>query len=158
MTTSITTDSTTFSLVNSTATTVNFAGAATTLSIGSASGTTTVNNALTISGTTVLGPASLTSQSANYTLATADQGTVIEMTNSTDCTVTVPPNNTVPLPVGTQITVVRNGTGKVDFAAGAGVTILSDSSKLYLAVQYAAGTLIKRATNTWYLIGNLAAS
>jgi len=50
ITTSLTTPSTTFALVNTTATTVNFAGAATTLSIGAATGTTTVNNALTVAG------------------------------------------------------------------------------------------------------------
>ncbi|MEK7504133.1 MAG: hypothetical protein AAB550_01340, partial [Patescibacteria group bacterium] len=54
-TTSITTGSTTFALVNTTATTVNFAGAATTLSIGAATGTTTVNNGLTVSGAFTLG-------------------------------------------------------------------------------------------------------
>ena len=158
LTTSLTTGSTTFALVNTTATTINFAGAATALSIGASSGTTTINNGLTVSGTTVLGPASIVAQSSSYTLATSDAGKVVEMTNSTDAVLTVPPNNTVPIAIGTQITVVRNSTGKVQFAAGAGVTILSDSSKLFLAVQYAAGTLIKRDTNVWYLIGNLAAS
>jgi len=42
--------STTFSLINTTATTVNFAGAATSLSIGAATGTTTVNNNTVITG------------------------------------------------------------------------------------------------------------
>lgn len=46
----ITTTATTFNLINATATTVNLAGAATTLSIGAATGTTTVNNALTVTG------------------------------------------------------------------------------------------------------------
>jgi hypothetical protein len=50
ITTSLTTPSTSFDLINTTATTVNFAGAATTLSIGAATGTTTVNNALTVTG------------------------------------------------------------------------------------------------------------
>jgi hypothetical protein len=50
ITTSLTTGSTTFALVNTTATTVNFAGAATTLSIGASTGTTTVNNNLTVTG------------------------------------------------------------------------------------------------------------
>jgi hypothetical protein len=49
-TTSITTPSTTFALVNTTATTVNFAGAATTIAIGASTGTTTVNNNLTVTG------------------------------------------------------------------------------------------------------------
>ena len=54
----ITTSATTFNLVNSNATTVNFAGAATTINIGDASGTTTFNgNAIvqgnfTVNGTT----------------------------------------------------------------------------------------------------------
>jgi len=46
----ITTNQTTFPLVNTTATTVNFAGAATTLSIGAGSGTTTVNNSMVVTG------------------------------------------------------------------------------------------------------------
>ena len=50
ITTSLTTPSTSFDLINTTATTVNFAGAATTVSIGAATGTTTVNNALTVAG------------------------------------------------------------------------------------------------------------
>ena len=50
VTTSLTTTSTSFDLVNTTATTVNFAKAATTISIGAATGTTTVNNALSVTG------------------------------------------------------------------------------------------------------------
>jgi hypothetical protein len=47
----ITTTQTTFNLINTTATTVNFAGAATTLTMGSSgSGTTNVRNNLTVSG------------------------------------------------------------------------------------------------------------
>ena len=48
--TSLTTASTSFNLINANATTINFAGAATLLSIGSTSGTTTVNNSLVITG------------------------------------------------------------------------------------------------------------
>lgn len=50
ITTSLTTPSTSFELVNANATTVNFAGAATTLSIGGSSGNTTVNNNLVVTG------------------------------------------------------------------------------------------------------------
>ena len=49
-TTSITTGSTSFDLINTTATTVNFAKAATALSIGAITGTTTINNDVVISG------------------------------------------------------------------------------------------------------------
>lgn len=48
--TSLTTGSTSFDLVNTTATTVNFAGAGTTINIGAATGNTTVNNNLVVAG------------------------------------------------------------------------------------------------------------
>ena len=54
-TTSLLTTNATANLFNTTATTVNFAGAATTLEIGAATGTTSVNNNLTVDGTTTLG-------------------------------------------------------------------------------------------------------
>jgi len=65
--TAIDTASTSFNLLNANATTVNFAGAATTLSIGASTGTTTVNNDLNIAtgktykinGATVLSATSL---------------------------------------------------------------------------------------------------
>ena len=46
----VTTNQTTFNLINTTATTLNIGGAATTLSLGAVSGTTTVNNSLTVMG------------------------------------------------------------------------------------------------------------
>jgi hypothetical protein len=52
ITTSLTTPSTSFDLINTTATAVNFAGAATTLNIGNASGTVTIAGNLTVNGTT----------------------------------------------------------------------------------------------------------
>ena len=55
VTTSLITDSASFDLVNTTATTVNFAGAATTLSIGAASGTASINNVtLTLGNATAI--------------------------------------------------------------------------------------------------------
>jgi len=51
ITTSVTTPSATFDLVNTTATTVNAFGAATTLNLGAATGTTTVSNRLKLSRT-----------------------------------------------------------------------------------------------------------
>lgn len=48
--TSLTTGAGTFSLINTTAATVNFAGAATALSIGAGTGTTTINNNTVITG------------------------------------------------------------------------------------------------------------
>jgi len=52
ITTSLTTGSSSFDLLNTTATTINFGGAATTLNIGNASGTVTIAGNLTVEGTT----------------------------------------------------------------------------------------------------------
>ena len=52
ITTSLTTGSSSFDLINTTATTINFGGAATTLNIGNASGTVTIAGNLTVEGTT----------------------------------------------------------------------------------------------------------
>lgn len=85
ITTSLTTGSTSFDLINTTATTVNFAKAATTLSIGDTTGTTTVNNSLVVSGDlTVNG----TTTTINATTITVDDknielGSVATPTNTT---------------------------------------------------------------------------
>lgn len=53
----LTTNQTTFNLVNTTATTVNIGGAATTVEVGSTTGTTSINHDLSVDGNTTLGNA-----------------------------------------------------------------------------------------------------
>jgi hypothetical protein len=72
----LTTNQTTFNLLNNTATTVNAFGSGTTINIGAATGTTTVNNNLTVTGnlivngtTTTLNTATLDVEDLNITLA-----------------------------------------------------------------------------------------
>ena len=76
ITTSLTTPSTSFNLVNSTATTVNFAGAGTTVNIGAATGNTNILNSMVISGnllvqgtTTTVSSTTLDVADKNVTLA-----------------------------------------------------------------------------------------
>jgi hypothetical protein len=54
----MTSTATTFNLLNANVTTLNVGGAATTVEIGAATGTTSVNNDLTVDGNTTLGNAS----------------------------------------------------------------------------------------------------
>lgn len=69
ITTSLTTSSSSFDLVNTTATTVNFAGAGTAVGIGASTGNTTVNNNLIVTGNlTVNG----TTTTVNSTTVTVD--------------------------------------------------------------------------------------
>lgn len=65
----LTTNQTTFNLLNATATTVNFAGAATTLEIGAATGTTNVNNNLDVDGDVNIDGGDLTVSTATFNLA-----------------------------------------------------------------------------------------
>jgi hypothetical protein len=79
ITTSLTTGSSSFDLINTTATTVNFAGAATTLNIGNASGTVTIAGNLTVEGTTT---------TINSTVVTVDDITFVlgDVASPTDST------------------------------------------------------------------------
>lgn len=92
-----------------------------------------------------------------YTLVLADSGKIVEMNNAAANTLTVPPNTSVAFPVGTQIVVVQQGAGQTTIAAGAGVTLRSDTSKLKILAQYASVALIKRAADEWYVVGALTA-
>lgn len=79
ITTSLTTGSTSFDLVNTTATTVNFAGAATSLNLGSAAGTVTVAGNLTVNGEfTTISSTTITVDDKNLEL-----GSVASPTDST---------------------------------------------------------------------------
>lgn len=82
ITTSITTPSASFALLNTTATTVNFAGAATTLNIGAAGGTATFAGAVTVAGnltvngtTTTINSTTLTVDDKNIEMGAVDTPT-----------------------------------------------------------------------------------
>lgn len=97
-----------------------------------------------------------------YTFVLADGSAaggnpLVTASNASAQTYTVPPNSSVAYPVGTQIDLVQLGAGKVTLAQGAGVTINSDSGNKAIAAQHVGVSLIKTATDTWVLIGNLIA-
>jgi hypothetical protein len=68
ITTSLTTPSSTFALLNSTATTVNFAGAATALNIGAALGTAAFAGAITVAGDLIVNGTTTTINSTTLTV------------------------------------------------------------------------------------------
>jgi hypothetical protein len=93
--------------------------------------------------------------SSNHILELTNASKVLTFTNTDPVTITVPANTTIAFPVGTQIAVLRNGTGTVTFAGASGVTVNSKDSALAIAGQYASAALLKTATDTWQLIGSL---
>lgn len=58
-------------------------------------------------------------------------------------------------PVGEQLDVCQVGAGKLTLAQGSGVTINSKSSNKAIGAQYVCVTLVKTATDTWLLTGDL---
>jgi len=92
-----------------------------------------------------------------YTLVLTDDGKIVEMNNASANTLTVPPNSSVAFPVGSQILVLQTGAGQTTVAAGSGVTVNSKDGNLKLSAQWCAATLIKRATDTWVVVGDLTA-
>lgn len=94
-------------------------------------------------------------QAASYTLVLADSGKMVEMNNASANTLTIPPNSSIAFPVGTTITVLQTGAGQCTLTAGAGVTI-NYTPGLKLRAQWSSATIIKRATDTWVALGDLA--
>ena len=95
-------------------------------------------------------------QAGSYTLVLADATKMVEISNASANNLTVPLNASVPYPVGTQIAVLQTGAGQTTIVATGGVTI-NATPGLKLRTQWSSATLIKRATDTWVVIGDLAA-
>lgn len=96
-----------------------------------------------------------TASGSAKTLALAD-GDVIECTSSSAVTVTVPLNSAVAFPIGRSITVRQYGTGQVTLAATSGVTLNSRGALFSTAGRFAEISLMKRATDEWIVVGDLA--
>ena len=128
--------------------------------VGTGTSTTAWTTSPTVTGTLTAGVAvgqavDLDRKTADYTLALADAGKVIEINSGSDENVTIPPNSGVAFPLGTQVVVVRLGAGAVVITEGSGVTTRSDGDKAKIKSQYSSCVLIKHETDEWYILGNL---
>lgn len=95
-----------------------------------------------------------------YTFALTDgsgngDNPLVTLSNAATVTATVPPNSSVAFPVGTQIDIIRMGAGEVSIAPGSGVTINSPDGSTSIRRRYSQVSLIKTATDTWDLFGDL---
>ena len=96
-----------------------------------------------------------------YTFVLADNGKFITASNSSAQTYSIPTNATTAFPVGTQIHIIQIGSAQVTIqAADSGTTTVLSTGATAAAPktgkQYAAATCIKTATDTWYVIGDIA--
>ena len=102
---------------------------------------------------------SIDTKTSNYVLALTDKNKLIEMNLSSANTVSVPTNASVQFPVGSQINITQYGTGKTQIiAVTPATTTIVATPGVYLRARYSSATLIKRATDEWYLIGDLSAT
>jgi hypothetical protein len=97
-----------------------------------------------------------TQTGTTYTLALADGGKLVTLSNASAVTLTVPTNASVAFPVGTSVLLAQLGAGQVTVAPAGGVTVNSRGAALKIAGQYGAATLVKTATDTWFLTGDTA--
>jgi hypothetical protein len=96
-------------------------------------------------------------RTASYTLsALTERDSIIEISNASATTLTIPLNSSVAYPVGTTIDVIQTGAGQVTIGNAVGVTV-NATPGLKLRTQWSSATLLKRATNTWLVYGDLTA-
>ena len=93
----------------------------------------------------------------SYNLVLSDSGKIIEMNSASANTLIIPTNASVAFPVGTKIDFIQTGAGATSASPTSGVTLNSDTNKRTINAQWTAASLIKRATDTWVLIGALKA-
>ena len=97
-----------------------------------------------------------------YTFVLADaDNKLVTASNASAQTYSIPTNATTAFPVGTQINLIQIGAGQVTVqAATSGTTTVVSTGATAASpkcrAQYSALTLIKRDTDSWYVIGDIA--
>lgn len=92
------------------------------------------------------------------TAVLADAENIIQSTGAAAATATIPANASVAYAVGATLTYIQTGTGQVTIAGAGGVTVNQPSALTKkLTGQYSVVSLIKTATDTWVLTGDLEA-
>lgn len=104
-----------------------------------------------------LGPRTVNAQTgATYTLVLADRNAVVTMDNGSANTLTIPLNATAAFATGSQVDIIRLGAGVTTVDALAGVTLNGvNGGQTTILTRYAPATLIKVATDTWVLFGDV---
>lgn len=93
----------------------------------------------------------------SYTLSDLNErDVIIEISKGSAATLTIPADSTVNYPVGTTLDVIQTNSGQVTIAGAGGVTV-NATPGLKLRTQWSSATLLKRASNTWLVFGDLTA-
>jgi hypothetical protein len=114
--------------------------------------TSPVINGATI-GTSVINLAINAQTGTTYTPVLADNGKLVTLSNASAITLTVPTNASVAYAIGAQINIQAIDAGQVTVVGDTGVTVNGTGTKL--RTQWSAATIVKVATDTWTLIGDI---
>ena len=94
-------------------------------------------------------------KNTSFTLELSDVSKTILLSTSSPMNLTVPLNSSVAIPIGYQYHFIEFGSARTTFVPASGVTINSKNSQLFLDGRYSKGTLVKVATNSWILYGDI---
>jgi len=104
----------------------------------------------------------LNAQTATYTVVLTDnRNKLVTMNVATANDFLIPTNANVAFPVGTVINVIQIGAGQTTIkAVTSGTTTISSTGATATApelrAQFSAASCIKVATDTWYVVGDIA--
>jgi hypothetical protein len=127
-------------------------GKATTDTLTNKTLTSPTINGATI-GTSIINLTLNAQTGTTYTPVLADNGKLVTLSNASAITLTVPTNASVAYATGAQINIQAIGAGQVTVVGDTGVTVNGTGTKLRL--QWSAATLVKVATDSWTLIGDI---
>lgn len=97
-----------------------------------------------------------------YTLVASDASNILLASNSTTAgTINIPTNASVAFPIGTQLTVIQTTSGQLTIqATTSGTTTINSTGGTAIAPKlratFSAATLLKTATDTWYVFGDIS--
>jgi hypothetical protein len=114
-------------------------------------------NVVTSSGLSIFNTPEVSVTANTYTITVTDPGKMVTFANTGNTIVTVPNNTIAPIANNERIDVMATTNGIVSFANGVGVTLRSYGSKNKLTGQWSVGSLWKKGTNEWVLIGDIKA-
>jgi hypothetical protein len=100
-------------------------------------------------------------QTASYTTVLTDASKLVTLSVGSANTVSIPTNASVAYPTGSVINVIQIGAGQTTIqASSSGTTTIQSTGAATAApklrAQYSAASCIKVATDTWYVIGDIA--
>jgi hypothetical protein len=100
--------------------------------------------------------AAISSKSGAYTIASADVNSIIEFNSGSGASFTIPSDNSF-WPDGQRLEVLQVSGGQVTIAGAAGVTV-NGTPTTKTRTTWSGATIIKRAANTFVVVGDLASS